>query len=102
MSNNRPPVDPDMLFRDFLASRPFPVNTWGDYVRTALTAGTLPEFTSWAHLRTFVENYRDMDLRSTDARASWRAYQTMLRTAERRRAPQLMLGSDSVQGIAAP
>jgi len=101
MSTNRPPVDPDMSFREFLASRPLPVNSWGDFVRIALNADTLPEFGSWAQLRTFVENYRDMDLRSTDARGSWRAYQTMLRTAERRRAPQVHVTMEHGQQAAA-
>lgn len=100
MSNSRPPVVPDMPFAEFLASRPVPVNSWGDYVRLSLATGSLPEFTCWAQLRTYVENYRDMDLRSADARASWRAYQTMLRTAERRRAPQISVRAEAGEAAA--
>lgn len=93
MPNPRPPVRADMSFAEFLASRPIRPNGWGDFVRTSLASGSLPHFRTWDDLRHFVEHYRDFDIRVPDARAAWRAYSTMLRTAERKSSrPQFMDG----------
>ena len=71
-------------FADYLALRRIPATAWGDFVREKLRSNSFPEIASWADLRTTVENCREFDIATGDARAAWSAYQSMLRDMKRK------------------
>jgi len=79
---------PAPSFADYLACRRIPATAWGDFVREKLRLRSFPEIASWADLRNVVENCREFDIATSDARAAWSAYQSMLRDLKRKSASQ--------------
>jgi len=89
---------PTPSFADYLSCRRIPATAWGDFVREKLKLHSFPEVNSWADLRCLVENCREFDIATSDARAAWSAYQSMLRDMKRKSATGCESRSAGEQG----
>lgn len=88
--------EPPPSFAQYVTARRIPATTWGDFIRARLRAGDFPDIQTWAALRALVETCREFDIATSDARAAWSAYQSMLRDSVRRKRPH----GDRLLGVA--
>ena len=71
-----------MTFKEYLAKRRVTDTPAGDFVSDARSDGSLPEVTSWAELRSYVERKAELSIREDVVAAAhevWRGYQRSLR-----------------------